>query len=222
MLLLLVCTCTVHWTLKWQLRLNLGKCKSLCISNRRRPLRPTYYVQNSSLEWVDTFKYLGVRLTCKLKWGTHCRDAALKATRVLNLLRRTMSGSSQKAKSMAYTALVRPHLEYCAAVWAPFTQKDCEIIERVQRRAARWITAKWDKTTFLWSKSYEESCHELGWCSLKQRREYLTCCEAYKIVHRLSCTNFDSYLSYSGAIQTRSHHLTLQCLHSRVNAFRYS
>ena len=115
--------------------LNLSKCKAICISNKRKP--HTYRMNNMTLEWVDSFKYLGVRIDSKLKWGAHIVEVTAKANRALNLLRRTMYGCTKNAKKRAYTAIVRPHLEYCAPVWNLYQQKDCETLEKVQRRAAR-------------------------------------------------------------------------------------
>ena len=38
-----------------------------------------------------------------------------------------------------FQALIRPHLEYAEAVWFPFTKKDIDTIENVQKRAMKLI-----------------------------------------------------------------------------------
>ena len=42
---------------------------------------------------------------------------------------------------MAYLSLVRPSLEYAASAWDPYLIKDITAIEKIQRRAARWVTS---------------------------------------------------------------------------------
>ena len=79
------------WALKWQLKLNVSKCKALKITLKRKPLVFTYKFLGHNLEWVDTFLYLGVPISNNLSWFAQCEHAAARANRVHGMLKRNMN-----------------------------------------------------------------------------------------------------------------------------------
>ena len=75
----------------------------------------TYKVNDVALIRTTEQKYLGVMLTSDLRWNTHIANIASKANRSLGLVKRSLHKCQQDAKALAYTSLVRSHLEYASS-----------------------------------------------------------------------------------------------------------
>jgi len=89
----------------------------MTISRKRE--RPTlqYKLGDERLSTVESFTYLGVTISGDLRWREHVHNISAKATRVLNFVRRNIYHCISEVKALAYTSLIRPHLEYVSAAW---------------------------------------------------------------------------------------------------------
>jgi len=48
---------------------------------------------------------------------------------------------------LAYTSLIRPHVEFASAAWDPYTARDINQLDKVQCRAARFVNNDYCRTT---------------------------------------------------------------------------
>ena len=148
----------------------LGKkeCNMMQLTRKHlNKIQAFYTLAGAVLENVDNIKYLGVTITNDLKWNTHISNICTKANRTLGFLRRTLFSCPQNVKEAPYKDMVRPILEYASLVWDLHTDKLQEELEKVQNRAARFVTRNYVYET----GSMTGILGQFKWKSLKKRRE---------------------------------------------------
>ncbi len=136
------------WERKWKMSFNIGKCHIMHATRSRKTLNHVYSLHGEPLSTVSQATYLGVELSSDLSWSPHVNKITSKASQTLGFLKRNLHSAKPDTKTAAYNSLVRPTLEYSCSAWDPYTQKDIQKIENVQRRAARFVTNNYEKNTW--------------------------------------------------------------------------
>ncbi|GAB0209568.1 hypothetical protein GRJ2_003422500 [Grus japonensis] len=120
------------------MKFNKAKCKVLHVG-RGNP-KHNYRLGGEWIESSPEEKDLGVLIDEKLNLNWQCALAAQKANRVLGCIKRGVTSRSREVILPLYSALERPHLEYCVQLsGGPSTGETMELLERVQRRATKLI-----------------------------------------------------------------------------------
>ena len=94
-----------------------------------------------------------------------------------------------------------PKLQYACSAWDPHYQKDKAALERVQRKAARFVTGNYDRTT-----SVTEMLQDLQWDTLETMRRHARLSTIYKMCHGLLDGDWGDYLITSKERRTRGSH----------------
>ena len=144
-----------------------GKCQSLKITNKSKPIHTNYYIHGTGIEETPSAKYLGVIIDGSLKWKEHYTYINKKANQILYLLKRNMNKCPRDIKAKCYTTLLRPILEYGSPVWDPHYLTDINYLEKIQKRAARFVTNNYR----MESGNSEINRNLLNWETLEERRQ---------------------------------------------------
>jgi hypothetical protein len=97
-----------------------------------------YSLQDIVIPQPSSCKYLGTILHSELSWADQVNFTVIKASKALHFTMRILKKGNSSTKSLAYTSLVRPILEYGAAYWDPYRKGQINALDQVQNTAARF------------------------------------------------------------------------------------
>ena len=187
------------WQDKWQMSFNPSKCSVMVISNKKVPPTRDYVFCGQTLDKKSSQPYLGVTIDSKLSWAEHINNTVNNANRTLGFLRRNLWFCPKDIKTTAYTALVRPKLEYATCAWDPYKVGQIKKLEGVQRKAARFCTGDHQRES-----SVTQMLTDLKWEQLETRRRRNRLTMLYKIQKGKVDISADEYIIYSPESRTRN------------------
>lgn len=188
------------------------------VTCKKNPLDYVYQLGPSTLREVTSYKYLGLTITNNLSWNVHIDNVCSAALRKLGFLRHKLRNCPPNVKLLSYFSFVRPKLEYASTVWDPYTKFNIDKIERVQRKAVRFIYNKYLPSDSPSALMTANDIQPLASRRLKQRLDFL-----FLLLNNKLAIDPSPYLSFLSTRQTRHHHPNLLTPYfTRTDFFMYS
>jgi ribonuclease HI len=136
------------------LQINIGKTKAMAWEHSHS--FPCFYfeVYNTQIEWVRTYKYLGVVLDDTLSFMEHSKAICNRANKRLNILKYMAGspfGATQETLLHYYKSCIRPILEYGSIVMpiaCPSAIRKLESLQNISLRIAMRLPLS-ARTTFM-------------------------------------------------------------------------
>ena len=175
-----------NWAKTWGMAFNHEKCHVMHVGR----LNPShnYTMDGHELDKISWEKDIGVIIHDSLKPSQQCAESARKARGVLSQIKHAFHFRDRVVLVNLYKIYVRPHLEFSVPAWAPWSEGDSEVLEKVQKQLVSMISG-------LAGKTYEEKLVELKLQSLAERRVRYDMVETFKIMHGYTNVNRDVWFS---------------------------
>ena len=124
------------WLQLNKLSLNTDKSKFMLFHKKRTPPEINISINNSDIERVSQFTFLGIVLDETLSWKNHITMITNKLSRINGVLHRLKFIFPKNILLTIYKSLFMPHINYGSLVWG----NNFEAISKLQKRAIRTIT----------------------------------------------------------------------------------
>ena len=159
-----------QWCREWRMDLNYSKCGVLKVTRNVNPIESHYHLMNNPINNTNVQKDLGVLVTSDLKWNLHVSARCTKANRMLGFVRRSSTAiPNLRIRTALYKTLIRSQLVYCSQIWSPQSVTLILDIERIQRRATKFILS----LPFQTDITYRDRLLMIGLLPLTYWYEYL-------------------------------------------------
>ena len=115
-------------------------CRKTCAMIFKHPNKvvnvPEILIDDTPIDYVKEFNFLGILLNENLKWCAHTNHVAKKVSKVVFVLNKLKHFLPQSILFMIYSSLIVPHLNYGAILW----EKNVSRLFILQKKAIRAVT----------------------------------------------------------------------------------
>jgi hypothetical protein len=178
------------WITNNKLSLNVMKSNYMVINISGRRINDLNIVYGeTSLPRVKSTKILGVIFDERLSFKEHIEKISKKIKNRINFLSRVRHILPIDSVNTVFKALVLPLMDYGICLYGYTYKSHLNIIERLQKRAARIITCGSNE-------DYATLFKRLVWMPYNQRIAYFSCVFIYKCLHGLGSTSANEYFNY--------------------------
>lgn len=160
------------------LKFSRGKSKAMFMKGKA-PDRHLH-IQDTQLEWVSSYQYLGVWIQNNLKWNKevqYLQERTSSRISALRSLASNKSGASTRTLKVFYQQAIRSIIDYAFTALVGIGRTLSSKLDAIQNQALRVIFG-----SPMWTK-IEVLQHESGLGSIQDRVDYLVACLVAKTVH---------------------------------------
>ena len=120
------------------MKIDPNKSKALSFTRARVKAPLNYSLGDQKIPEASCCTYLGIIMRRDLSWADQVNYTVQKAWRALHFVMLIVKKGNKNTKSLAYTSLVRPVLEYGATCWDPYRECQTSALDHVQNKAAKF------------------------------------------------------------------------------------
>lgn len=125
------------------LKISTNKTKAIYFTKTNtKDYKPTTNLQvtGEDIEWVDSYKYLGITIDRKTNFTEHFNNVISTCSKKLNVMKAMTGlecGASTKTMKTLYTTTIRSLIEYSAIPYMLTSQTNKDKLQRIQNRGLR-------------------------------------------------------------------------------------
>lgn len=129
-----------EWSNQNRLHFNTDKCKTISFTRLKSPITNSYHLLGTPLERVTEIKDLGLNLDSGLNFRQHIKSLSINAHKMLGfVMRMAYQFQDVQVALVLFNTYVRSRLEFGAIVWDPSEKKYILMVEKVQKKFARYM-----------------------------------------------------------------------------------